>query len=243
MASFYVSKPAVRATNGEFGLALVGSPTTKPTDLPAYRGSDGQIWFGLQPGQEFGVELVVPQHGGPYGIILTVDGINSYSGEQSSGDIRTEGIWVSTPPTGPGKNIVPGWLLPGGSGFAAFTFNKKEESYAARRGFGTANTGVVGARIWFKKKQHAVSSHPGYTTRGFGGADYGRQVPAEIQLQDFVHDEAREPITLVVRYAEESKLVAAGFVKIGVDNNLPHNANPFPGKGIAGCPPPANWNG
>jgi hypothetical protein len=231
--SYYVSSPALRASYQQFGLALVANPTTEPTDLPAYRSPDGQVWFGCKLGQEFGVETVVPS--GRFGAIITVDGINTYTGESSYGDIhRDSGHWVMTPPSGPGKNILLGWVVPGGDSVAAFTFRKEGESYAARRGFDTANTGVVGARFWFERQDAPV------LTRGLGTA-YGREIKGRVSSTEFQHDLSREPVTLVVRYAEESELIAAGFIRI-TPNALPYKANPFPGVSkVTGCPPPPGW--
>ena len=239
MKSYYISNPALRVSVGGFGLALIGNPLSDPKPLPVYRSPDGTLWAGGTVGLEYGVEVVVPDTG-RYGVLVTVDGLNVQNGNRSSGDPGAEDILVTNAPSGPGKNVIPGWIRPDGESVAAFEFSSDSDSYAAKMDLGIENAGVVGVRIAFERSRMVRSFG---ATRGMG-TGYGREADFHLDAVSFEVDHSREFVTLILRYASETALQAAGFTKID-PSELNTAANPFPEsrQRITGCPPPPGWTG
>ncbi len=244
----YISSPVLRVSDQNFGLALVANPENSPTQLPTYLSPNGTIWVGGRVGQEYGVELIVPDSGGRYGALLTVDGLNSQTGRPSTGDMRQESFWVVSPPTRSGKNIIPGWTRPGGEKAAKFVFSTVGDSYVGKMDLGAENAGVIGVRFAHEFQAPVIraayrggAKSFGEATRGGGlGTGYGSETEFRVRTTQFEIDPLRPIVTLVIRYAIEQKLLDAGYQRIADRAELSETPNPFPAS-IAGVPAPAGW--
>lgn len=244
--SKYHSSMFMRRADG-FGVGVIDQDS-RP--LPLYRDNQGGLWVAGRVGQEYKVEIMVPE-AGRFGALLTVDGANQIDGRTSSGDMRNEQLWLMQSPDSKGKNVIPGWLHSAQEA-AQFRFGTASTSYVAQTGQGVANTGIIGCRFAYEVSGRArsgvTSRNPFLGGESRLGTEYGQKVRFETKTVDLKLDHGRTYIDVEVRYAPEDELIRAGFRKIDGQVYPPPPAvaaDPFPGEHLsrAFAPAPGSWTG
>lgn len=167
--------------------------------------------------------------------ILSVDGLSVITGRPASE--ADPGYIVD-----PGRGVViRGWRRDLDT-VAAFSFEKRQDSYAARRGW-PENVGVIGLvaveemrsspRPLLEERPFAVPLAKGATGEVSGtGTGYGRDIDSHVYYVPFARSDNRRTVTLY--YDTVAALQEAG---VPVDESLPI---PFPGNSDFTPPPPGS---
>lgn len=157
-ASFYASRPAVRAMDGDLGIALVGGSEEK-VDLPTYIDRFNRVWVAGERESAFGIEVVVPDDGRRYGVLITIDAINAATGNRQDDYFDPGRFWVTSSPRQRGANIIRASSGLSGDG-RTFRFVSSSETCARMWGPAFKGGAIIFARFVAEKSERPDESSP-----------------------------------------------------------------------------------
>jgi hypothetical protein len=233
----------------QFSIVVGGNPIT---EYPLHKNGITKYYVEGREGSEYEIH-VTNNFGGDVEAVISVDGRSIVDGKEagnlSQGYIIHFGSSV----------VIPGWLVDGQTA-AKFAFSGKHDSYAAKISNGdVTNVGVIGIRVFTRKKPVKAISSQFDVDRVFNSDNILRSATrgiaasgASSQSIGTKFGEATEFKTTKVNFERGAELCtmalyydnASGLRKRGIDispegKKFLESPDPFPAD--TGCTPPADW--